>query len=233
MRTFTAHSLLFAGCALLAAACGEDGAPGERDPDGGRPDGSIDAAVDASKPNSQDGGQSVDARADNKPDARIDDRPDASSDASASCTLGQRYRYRASGGLVAYTEQKEVTADGEYRRTRSSLRDSDAGARSCAVALPACGGSAVDVADLAALLGDPVVVAAFGDGEKVFGYDERPVDGQVLWVERQDGKHIAIGDDCRGRTPCEAIPAPLAALARLLNDLDAQQSGTAACAAFR
>jgi hypothetical protein len=227
MHRFAARAvcaLVFASCSLVAA-CGDDGTPLERDPDGGRAAGSVDATVDASTHDPRDGGRPEDARVGNKPDASLD--------ASTSCTLGQGYRYGGSGGLVSYTDQKELTADGEYRRARTPVRDKDAGMPSCAVALPACDGSGVDAADLAAALGDPVVVSAFGDGSKVFGYDERPVDGQVLWVERQDGKHIAIGDPCDGRKPCEPIPAPLATLQRLLDELDAQQSRTDACAAFR
>lgn len=171
-----------------------------------------------------DGG--ADARVDDKLDAKVDAQPsdakvDAASDASASCTLDQSYVIATSGGLMSNRNSYVLSASGKLTVTNvAESIDPDAGVRfSCSVDLPACGSAKVDSSDLAAAFQAPGVIAAFGDGSKVLGFDSRPMDGSVWVFQRADGKRILLGGPCNGASGCTAIPADVEALGKVIGDL--------------
>jgi hypothetical protein len=166
--------------------------------------------------------------------ARTSDATDANSGA---CTLGDTYVFGQDGGLVAFSDESTLSPPAHYARKRTSFRGADGGATmECAPALPACGANdVISVLDLTRDLANADVVAAFALATApVYGRDSRPVDGQIFFVRRGDGRTLYVGRDCgAGASGCVAVPRGLRVLADQLTALASQMLAKPECAAFR
>jgi hypothetical protein len=165
---------------------------------------------------------------------RTSDATDASSGA---CTLGDTYVFGQDGGLVAFSDESTLSPPGHYVRKRTSFRSADGPTTmECAPALPACGANdVVSLLDVTRDLANADVGAAFAlTTAPVYGRDSRPVDGQIFFVRRGDGRTLYIGGDCGpGASGCVAVPRGLRALADDLSALASQMLAKPECATFR
>jgi hypothetical protein len=66
----------------------------------------------------------------------------------------------------------------------------------------------------------------------LFGLDQRPTDGAVFVIGRDDGRAFAVGDPCVGDPRCTAIPPTVATLVADLRALDQFELATAACSSL-
>ena len=151
------------------------------------------------------------------------------------CTFDTDYSMTTSGGLGAYRDSFAVAPPATYvhKRSPEALPYPE---RSCAPAIPMCGGAAIDVADLMALFADPDVQAAFerskGAGTIPFyGEDSRGGDGAAFQITRGGGGGFLVGGPCRTNStrPCMEIPAGMQQLVVLLWKFDQQQMSDPSC----
>lgn len=251
-RLATSALLALAACIEEApggdGGAATDGAPSATD---GAPDEA--AAPDASSP--ADAADALDGAADPPRDAashdasRADGGPtDAALDTAVQGCLpgsggGGSITWTTDGGLVAYRDASELYRGISYTYTRNYFErggSSDGGVPeplSCNESL-FCGDGGADApaigpGNVEAAFDHPDVVAAFEHDQSLYGFDPRPVDGQVLQITRHGT--IYVGLDCQGRTgisgePCVEVPAGVAALAELLRAFDAQQLARGECA---
>jgi len=154
------------------------------------------------------------------------------------CAFDATYRYALVGGNVPYSDSVALTPPANYYHSRT-FQDSNLG-QTCAPPPPACGGSAIDVADITAALGDADVQDAFTRAPGAattpfYGQDQRPFDGPAFQITRAPNATFLIGAPCpAGSTPssCTEIPGGLSRLEALLRAFDAQQLTDPSCASF-
>lgn len=135
--------------------------------------------------------------------------------------------WRLDGGFVAYTDDLTLTPCRSFTLERRAAGDPGSSA-SCSneVALDAT----VTADDVDAALANADVQAAFALAPVLFGRDSRPVDGTVFRIE-VGGAVIEIGDACAD-PGCTPIPAGVAALRTLLQELAEQQRALPDCDAI-
>lgn len=154
-------------------------------------------------------------------------------DAASSCDFASSYEYGRIGGFVAWNARSYLSPGNHYRYVRTPVRGAGTEA-SCAPVMPACGALDVITAyDIEAhdLTNADVRAAMAEPSPPLFGYDQRPVDGQVFEFKTSAGASFLIGADCAGRADCRAIPAGVKQLRDRLLALDAQQLAAPACKA--
>ena len=118
----------------------------------------------------------------------------------------------------------------------------------CGPAIPACGGDALDVADVMAAIADVDVQKGLEESgaagvPRLYGVDPRSFDGQVFRFTRDfggsagpSGATVLVGAPCPpGSTPstCGAIPPSLDWLVSVLTAFDQQQLADPSCAFVR
>jgi hypothetical protein len=131
--------------------------------------------------------------------------------------------WHTDGGFVASDDASTLAACTAYRHIRTP-RDVLLPQRECSVALE-CAEQAVDQA-----LSRADVQAAFDYG-MLFGWDARPIDGQLLVVTYQ-GKELTVGYQCTSTSPptCIPIPTGVVELVAALRDLDQRMLMRPECA---
>ncbi len=161
----------------------------------------------------------------------------ASSDAGGSCTLGTTYVFGQDGGLVAFSDESTLSPPASYVRKRTTFRGGDGPTTmTCAPALPTCGAhDVISLLDITRDLADADVVAGFAlTTAPIYGRDSRPIDGQIFFVRRADGRTVYVGGDCgAGSSGCLAVPRGVRALADQLTALASQMLAKPDCASFR
>jgi hypothetical protein len=153
------------------------------------------------------------------------------SDAGASCDFSTSYDYGQVGGFVAWSARSYLSPGNRYRYVRSPVRGAGP-ETSCAPSLPTCGALDVITAyDIEAhdLMNAEVRAALAEASPPLFGYDQRPVDGQVFELKTASGSSFLVGADCGTRADCRAIPPGIKQIRERLLALDAQQLADPAC----
>jgi hypothetical protein len=156
-------------------------------------------------------------------DAATDGKVDTVVDGGNACDLDQDYEFYFDGGLAPFRYRFELSSTGLLSKKYIAEGVPDAGGKSCSAQLACSAAANVDLAEVGLAVASASVISAFGDGTQVLGRDTRPVDGQVLIVEREDGKKIVIGDDCGSATPCVEVPVAIAMLRTTLRQLIVEQ----------
>ena len=155
-----------------------------------------------------------------------DTREDGGGDPCTAC-IGETLRWERDGGFVAYRSSSEVEACRDYAHTRTP--STGGAATSCSNSVP-CEGDAITIGDLDAALAHADVVAAFAAAPILYGFDPRPVDGQLFQITLGD-RTVGVGSACTGGGgPCEEIPAGVEALRALLTTLEAERLAEEDCA---
>ena len=156
-----------------------------------------------------------------------------------SCALDATYRVTSTGGLGAFRDSTVLAPPASYVRVRKP-EALPVPEMSCAPAFPACGGSALDVADVVAALADADVQEGFARSAGAttlpfYGEDQRGGDGPASQITRDGGGGFLIGANCPSAPtrPCTPIPPGIVRLLTLLRDLDQQQLADPSCAGFR
>ncbi|HXU03016.1 MAG TPA: hypothetical protein VN903_18745, partial [Polyangia bacterium] len=158
---------------------------------------------------------------------------------TGACALDATYTFTTSGGLAFYRNSTVLAPPVSYVHIQRP--EAGTGAEmSCAPPFPACGGDAIDVADVMTAVSDPEVRDAFerskGAGTTPFyGEDHRGGDGVAFQIQRDDGGGFLIGAACPDPSPrpCMPIPPGLSRLLSLLLALDQQQVAADPTCAFR
>jgi len=155
-----------------------------------------------------------------------------------SCDLPTTYTFGYSGGLVAYTSSASIAPGRVFTYTRTPVRGfPDAGPSSCTTSIDHCSVTTVGritTLHLINALNNSDVMAAFnGSRDTLYGRDTRPVDGSIFIINRMDGARIQIGSPCSGASGCIEIPAGVAQLQEVLNNLINQELQNPQCSALR
>lgn len=132
------------------------------------------------------------------------------------------------GGNVAYQDRFSLEPCNGFRAERMGRRDPGAAA-SCENEVDPSADITADDVDVA--LAHVDVQAAIAAAPVLYGVDARPVDGTVFRIEIGKAA-IELGSPCSAAS-CRQIPAGLAALRALLNDLTTQQLGLDGCEELR
>jgi len=152
------------------------------------------------------------------------------------CGFDAVYTYGQTGGLVAYSDQVTLTPPASYVLTRTvNSSASSAAGGSCGPALPACGGSAIDVDDIMQAIADPTVqllISLSTMQPTLVGLDQRPVDGTVFSFKKSGTAGFLVGAPCNGAANCTEIPGAVTNLRDYLLKLDAQQRQDPSCVSF-
>jgi hypothetical protein len=153
-----------------------------------------------------------------------------SSEAGTSCALATSIRFGSNGGLVISQDDYRLDPPAAMTITRTYYYSSaDAGVRTCAPTLPACGASGVvSLSNIVADLADSDVQAALAASTPpLFGRDTRPMDGTVYQVALGSGGSMLVGWACASgsSSPCTTIPA---GVQRLVDDLRSLATAMAA-----
>ncbi len=164
--------------------------------------------------------------------------PSDSGDApTADCDLPALYTFGYNGGDVAFTDESTLTPPASYRRTREHLGVPEPPPPlSCMPALPACGDTGqIDVSDIVRDFADPDVVQAMAMvTPPLYGLDQRPVDGAMFQILRDDGHGFLAGSSCDTGAFCHGpVPTGIARLVADLKALDQQQLGDPSCASLQ
>ena len=199
-------------------------------------DSSVDVASDVTADAASDA--APDVTADVTADAPRDVAQDAQTDAPEPfCDVPAVYTFGPEGGNSPYRDSSRIEPGRNFTFTRMVLGRVDGGAGTCTTMLPYCGtsdGGTVDTLAVINAFNHADVMAAFNNQTTtLYGRDTRPVDGQLFVVTRGDGRHFEIGADCGGASGCRAIPAGLARLRTVLQDLQTQQLMRPECAGVR
>jgi hypothetical protein len=210
---------------ILLLACG--GSAGEPPADAGSQRDA--AAGDAATPDaganpadsgaSEDGGHPADGGAD----------PD---DGGAQCSacIAQTLRWERDGGFVAYRSANEIEPCRDYEHTRTPFGSGGTTA-SCTGTVP-CEGDAVTLDDLNTALAHTDDGAGVAAAPILYGYDSRPVDGQILQITR-GGRTVSVGSPCEGGSgECVEIPPGVEALRALLTSLEGERLAEEDCASM-
>jgi hypothetical protein len=137
-------------------------------------------------------------------------------------------RFGSNGGFVPFVERHALAPCNEFSIERSAFGDPGSDA-SCVNAVAA--DATVRALDVAQALEHPDVRAALDAAPVLFGRDTRPVDGTVFQIE-VDGDLIELGWECMGTPGCTDVPAGLARLESMLQDLIVQQRVVPPCDAI-
>jgi hypothetical protein len=156
---------------------------------------------------------------------------------AGTCAFDSRYQYGFTGGRTAYRRRTSLDPPASFTHVVSPTMTSPPD-QSCAPALPACGGAAIDTGDAMAALSDRDVQDAFERSKgaaviPLYGTDPRVLDGQVFEITRSGGGGFQVGGQCPPGAPtsaCMPIPGGLSRLVSVLTALDAQQLGDPTCA---
>jgi hypothetical protein len=135
------------------------------------------------------------------------------------------------GGRIA-TRDFSVLDCVTYRHVRENFSTPSAPPLRCEQQLACSAPSGVSAESVTSALTNADVRAAFARAPVLYGRDMRPVDGQVFMIT-QAGKVVTVGTDCSvpgTGGACEAIPAGVSALVRLLRALDQEQLASEPCA---
>lgn len=190
----------------------------------------MELSVDPGTVMTQDAGRPADGGADADEDGGVPDVGDGDgdgSDPSVGC-IDRTLRFGSDGGFVAFVERFALAPCNGFSIERTSFGDPGSDA-SCENRVAA--DATVSALDVAQALDHPDVRAALDAAPVLFGRDTRPVDGTVFRVE-VDGDVIELGWECMGTPGCTAIPAGLARLESMLQDLIVQQRAVAPCDAI-
>lgn len=213
----TLRATLFA-LTLALAACGDTTST---DAGSDLRDAAAEAALDVAQ----------DATLDVGSDAPRDQMPDR----EPFCDIPAVYTFGLDGGLTPVRDEYRIEPGRRFTATRVTAPGFDAGAGVCTTMIDYCGtsdGGTVDTLAVIVALNDADVMAAFADQTAtLYGRDTRPVDGQVFFVRRGDGRHFEIGSDCGGAAMCRAVPSGLTRLRAVLERLAAQELARSTCAA--
>ena len=205
-----------------APPIGQDG--GDATPDGGdaTPDGG-DATRDGGETTMLDGALNGDGTL----------LPDGDGGA---CVLDHTYSFGLDGGLVAFSDSSTLSPPAAFSLTRTRY-GGDAGptSRTC-MAMLTCEEGDASPPSLGPVLADfraAAVQAALSAGDAaapvLFGFDQRPSDGAVFVIRRDDGRAFAVGSPCGGQPGCVPIPPAVDALVADLKALVLEELATAAC----
>ena len=139
--------------------------------------------------------------------------------------LDRAVSWGPNGGRVAFQDRFTLTPCRTFAQERMGLGNpSSSGSCRNEVATDAV----VSLDDLNVALAHADVQAAIADAPLLFGLDSRPVDGTVLRIEF-GGAMIDVGAACMGQALCTPIPAGVAALQTVLEQLQAQQRAVPDC----
>jgi hypothetical protein len=148
------------------------------------------------------------------------------------CSLAEPLAFAFEGGLSFSYDSSELAPPATFARRRVFTFEPKPDLN-CSTAIPRCARDSrvVTTGDVARVLTDPGVVAAYAGGlTPVYGYDFRANDGAVLILRRSDGTSLAIGGECDG---CARPLTPaLKAVPPVFSLLEQQVIATPACAAF-
>lgn len=152
------------------------------------------------------------------------------------CALPQPLTFGWEGGFVSSIETIQIEVPHTLTAIRRFHLRADRADETCSAAFPICSRDArlVTTGDLVRALAHPSVQTAFETTLPVYGRDDRPVDGSLLVIRRQDGTSLGIGGAC---TPpdslCSRSLKPgMADLAKLLARLRIQLFETPQCERF-
>jgi hypothetical protein len=154
------------------------------------------------------------------------------------CQLDATYSFTTAGGLVPFREATVVAPPASFTFVRKPEAATGT-LMSCTPGFPACGGPAIDVADVIAAFADPDVQAAFAvsmSGMRPFyGVNDIATDAPAFEFQREGGAVFFIGSPCPAGSPqsCTPIPAGLTRLLSFMARLDQQQLADPSCAFAR
>lgn len=203
--------------ALLLVACG--GSTTTDTTDSGA-DGTSEAAAETSTDSAND---------------TATDSPGDSGDGGCVC-LAASLSWGSDGGEVAFVDRSTLSSCHDYARTRTNS-GSTTPSLTCAQALRDCPGDAVDAdmasttSDVNGALADADVQAALAKAPVLYGSDPRPVDGAVFQV-MVGGKKIEVGGACGGASGCTEVPAGVAHLRDVLQEIDKEKE-LSVCSGFK
>src|SRR5262245_33718082 len=136
--------------------------------------------------------------------------------ASACGCVDNELSWNRDGGFVAYRETTTLAPCHHFAFMREPLQ-TDPPSQVCVNPLDSCIDT-VDPADIQAALEDQDVIMAFVQSPVLYGFDTRPVDGQVFQIHASD-RLIEIGMPCNAQVDCTDAPAGVLALQALLEQL--------------
>jgi hypothetical protein len=151
------------------------------------------------------------------------------------CSLVSPLSFAWEGGLALWGDSSQLTPQNAYDRVRDFYQDTTRPDMTCTAAVPRCSRDSrvVTASDVTRVVNEPSVVAAFGAGPPVYGYDDRANDGTVLILRRPDGRGVVIGSPCAGCFVANPVTPALLAINPVLRGLEQQMLSTDGCAGFR
>lgn len=151
---------------------------------------------------------------------------------AARCELPRAYEFTWVGGMAPTRDSFALEPPDQFSMTRKYSFGQRPEGR-CSGTLPACDApdpNRITVASLTEHLTNALVAQAWPDsGQRLVGWDSRPVDGVVLAVSRSGGGTLMIGTECGNASSCTAILPEIGALAGVLRDLAGQISSASEC----
>lgn len=144
----------------------------------------------------------------------------------ASCCVGATIEWASIGGDRLGPPPPPSRIDGCDQFSGAFPADSQG---TCSSRLPSCGGDAqVDAETIRAAIAHPDVQSALAGAPRVFGIDDRPVDGSIFEIVIDD-QSVLVGRPCEGEPQCEPIPAGVQNLVDVLRATTAQQATAEMC----
>ena len=228
MKSFHRYSFLFA-LSLAAAACGGTTSSGDAGTDVVSDTSTTDVITPTDVPSSDVPASDVPTTTDTAP---VDAAEDVVAPSDAGCSFSGTYTYGNSGGHTPVSETSSIAPVTTWTRTRTIA----GGTTLMCMQSVACGTSGLlSVQAVEAAIANADVQAALNAGNSpVFGLDSRPVDGSVwMFTRTSDGHDFAVGGDCGGTAGCTPIPAGIASLRTMMQNLDSQELAMSGCEALR
>jgi hypothetical protein len=149
---------------------------------------------------------------------------------ASDCGCVPDMQWGMNGGFTPYEEATLLTACEAYRHERRQFTSNGTVlVASCDLRLIGCGSGVRSGRDILTALDHPDVQNAVTAGNVLYGYDARPVDGQVLRIQ-VGGAVIDVGADCGAHPNCTPVPSGVRALADLLQQIDQQELRLEPCA---
>jgi len=147
-------------------------------------------------------------------------------------SLADTYEFAYLGGMREYYDGYMLSLPHTMTISRNYTFHNDEPPRTCTYAVPTCGrDDVVDACDLEPVLSDDSVLALWSaEGEKVYGFDYRPMDGGVFWIEALGKGSLTIGELCTEEgAECSAEHQALRRLRKTFDDLISQAVSSSEC----
>jgi len=150
-------------------------------------------------------------------------------------SLADAYEFAYRGGMREYYDDFMLSPPHTMTISREYTFHHDEPPRTCTYAVPTCGrDDVVDACDLEAVLSSDHALALWpAEGERVYGFNPRPIDGWVFSIEALGKGFLTVGELCTDDSAdCSVEHQALIRIRSTFADLTDQAVSSSECASL-